>query len=154
MEIKVYNPEMQQDVENFFIRCFSDLGWDYEPDSEHSDIRKIQDIYMEGGCMWCMFNNDQLIGTVAVRTLDKENKILEMTRLHLLKEFQRKGYGKILFETALNYAKNTGFDKIYADTAKDRDASIHLLQKYGFTNIPKYEGCSQYTVYFWGLNLK
>lgn len=152
LEIKVYNEEMRQDIENFFIECFSDLGWDYEPNGEHSDIKNIQDIYMSNGCMWCMYNNNKLIGTVAIKTLNMANRIAEMKRLYVLNEFQGKGYGKMLFEIALNYAKENKFNKIYADTAKDREASQHLLSKHGFTRIPKYEG-SQYTELFFELKI-
>jgi N-acetylglutamate synthase-like GNAT family acetyltransferase len=153
MKIMKYDISMQKEIEKFFIKCFSDLGWDYEPFGEHSDIRDIQNIYMSNGCMWCMCIDNQLVGTVALKILDVENKIIEMKRLYILKEFQGNGYGNMLFETALNYAKKHQFRKIYADTAKDRVISRHILQKHGFNEIPKYEGCSLYTEIFYELNI-
>ena len=153
LEIKVYDVEMQQDIESFFVKCFSDLGQDYDPNGEHSDIINIQESYMLNGCMWCMYNNHQIIGTIAVRTLNMESKIIEIKRLYVLNEYQGNGYGNILFETALNYAKENKYYKIYADAAKDRDASRHLLSKYGFTQIPRYSGSSQYTELFFELKL-
>jgi len=152
LEIKIYSVEMQQDIEHFYEKCFNDLGWGYEPTGRHSDIVNIPDIYMLNGCMWCMYENNQLIGTVAVRTIDKENKIVEMKRLYVLKEQQGKGYGNMLFETALNYVKEHRFNKICADTRNDRDASRHLMCKYGFNEVPRYND-NQFAELFFELNL-
>ena len=152
-EIKIYGVEMQRDIEQFYEKCFTDLGWIYEPNGgRHSDIINIPDSYMSNGCMWCMYENNQLIGTVAVRTIDIENKIAEMKRLYVLKEHQGKGYGNILFETALNYAKERRFNKICADTRNDRNASRHLMRKYGFNEVPRYND-NQFAELFFELNL-
>lgn len=152
-EIKKYNADMQEAVERFFERCFSDLGWDFEPYGEHSDILNIQNVYMKNGCMWCMFEDGRLIGTIAVRTLDAENKCAEFKRLYVLKEYQGRGYGDLLCKTAMNYAREAKFKKIYADTANDRAASQHLLSKYGFVKTSKYAGCSLYTDNFYVLEI-
>jgi predicted GNAT family N-acyltransferase len=152
-EIKVYNIGMQQDIENFFAKSFLDLGWEYEPYGEHSDILNINDVYMKNGCMWCMYGNNKLIGTVAVRVLDIESKNVEIKRLFVLKEFQGNGYGNMLFKTALNYVEETKFKKIYADTAKDRDVAHHILNKYGFVKTSRYADCSQYTELFFELEI-
>lgn len=154
LEIKVYNIAMQQDIEIFFAKNFLDLGWDYEPNGEHSDILNISDVYMKNGCMWCMYDDSKLIGTVAIRVLDPENKYVEMKRLFVHKEFRGNGYGDILFETALNYVKEAKFKKIYADTAKDRDAAHHILSKHGFVKTSRYADCSQYTELFFELELQ
>ncbi len=154
VEIKVYNIGMQQDIEDFFTKNFLDLGWDYEPYGEHSDILNINDFYMKNGCMWCMYDNNRLIGTVAVRVLDTESKIVEMKRLFVLKEFRGKGYGDRLFKTALNYVKEAKFKKIYADTAKDREAAHHILNEYGFIKTSRYADCSKYTELFFELEVQ
>lgn len=138
IEIKVYNIKLQQDIEQFFEKCFTDLGWSYEPNGRHSDIANIQNSYMSNGCFWCMYDDSRLIGTVAVRTIDIENEIAELKRLYVLKEEQGNGYGSMLFETALNYARESKFHKICADTRNDRDASQHLMRKHGFDEVSRY----------------
>lgn len=77
-----------------------------------------------------------------------------MKRLFVLKECQGNGYGDILFKTALNYVKENKFKKIYADTAKDRVAAHHILNKYGFVKTSRYANCSQYTVLFFELDIQ
>ena len=148
IDLKIYNIGLQEDIEHFFEMCFTDLGWSYEPHGRHSDILNINDIYMSNGCMWCLYNDNQLIGTVAVRTIDNEKKVAEMKRLYVLKEYQGKNYGDMLFKTALNYVKEKNYNKICADTQNDRDASQHLMRKYGFYEIPKYNDNDFAELYF------
>ena len=138
IDIKAYHIELQPDIDPFFERCFTDLGWSYEPKGRHSDIANIQDSYMKNGCFWCMYDNQRLIGTVAVRTIDSEHKVAELKRLYLIREKQGNGYGSMLFETALNYARECNYYKICSDTRKDRFASQHLMRKHGFQETTKY----------------
>lgn len=152
IEIKVYNLEFQQDIGQFFVKCFTDLGWSYEPNGRHSDIADIPNSYMSNGCFWCMYDDRRLIGTVAVRVIDTENKIVELKRLYVSKEEQGNGYGSMLFETALNYARENKFHKICADTRNDRDASQHLMRKYGFIEASRYND-NQYAELFFELRL-
>ena len=138
LDLKIYESNMQDDIKNFYQKCFDDLGWEYQPDRRHFDTVNIQEEYMKNGCFWCLYDNKKLIGTVAVRTIDFENKTAEMKRLYVLKEYQGNGYGDLLFKTALNYTKENGYKKICADTQKNRNASRHLMKKYNFRETDKY----------------
>ena len=135
-ELKVYSPSMQTEIEKFYEICFSALGWDYEPYGRHKDIVNISEVYMKNGCMWCLVENEKIIGTSAVKALNFD--IAEMKRLYVLPKYQGRGYGRLLFETALQYAKNQGYKKIRLDTQKDRSASRHLIESHGFKEIPRY----------------
>ncbi len=137
-EIKIFDDGMQQDVERFFEACASELGWAYEPQGRHSDMTDVRNSYMRSGCFWCLYEGQKLIGTVAVRTIDPANKTAELKRLYLLGAYHGKGYGDMLFKTALAYAAQAGFAKICADTRKDRSASQHLMRKHGFKEAPRY----------------
>lgn len=152
IEIKVYNIELQQDIEQFFEKCFTELGWSYEPNGRHSDIANIQNSYMSNGCFWCMYDDSRLIGTVAVRVINTEKEIAELKRLYVLKEEQGNGYGSMLFETALNYARKSKCQKICADTRNDRHASQHLMRKHGFDEVSRYNE-NQFAELFFELKL-
>ncbi len=148
IDLKQYSPSMQSNIELFYEKCFNDLGWGYEPHSRHSDTVNIQQEYMKNGCFWCLYDGKQLIGTVAIRTIDLQNKIAELKRLYVLKEMQGKGYGGLLFDIAVNYAKNNGYCKICADTRNDRSASQHLMRKYGFFEVPQYNDNAYAELFF------
>jgi len=138
LNLKIYENGMQHDIEKFYQKCFSDLGWEYQPQGRHSDTLNIQKEYLQKGCFWCLYDGEILIGTVAVRTIDFKNKTAEMKRLYVLSDYQGKGYGNLLFKTALDYAKKNGYTKICTDTKKSRSASRHLMRKYNFKEIDRY----------------
>ena len=129
---------MQGEIEGFFAECFPALGWSYEPAGRHSDIAGIREAYMRGGMFWCLFDEKKIIGTVAVRQIDETNKAAEMKRLYVLPEYQGRGYGDLLFKTAIGFAKEAGFQVIRLDTRQDRRASRHLIEKYRFRQIDQY----------------
>ena len=140
-ELKIFDKKMQQEIESFYEKCFTDLGWDYDPAGRHSDIPKIYEIYMKNGCMWCLYDNDLLIGTIAVRNISKSDdtdKIAELKRMYILKEYQGKGYGRLLLDTVIKYSKENNYDKIYLDSRMENYAAVHLYRKYGFVEIPAY----------------
>ena len=76
----------------------------------------------------------------------------ELKRLYVLKEEQGNGYGSMLFETALNYARESKFHKICTDTRNDRDASQHLMRKHGFDEVSRYND-NQFAELFFELKL-
>ena len=140
-ELKVFDKSMQQDIEHFYEKCFTDLGWGYDPAGRHSDIPKTYEVYMENGCMWCLYDGDLLIGTIAVRNIStesKSDKIAELKRMYVLKEYQGKGYGHLLLKTVIAYSYEKGYDKIRLDSQVENHAAVHLFRKYGFVEIPSY----------------
>lgn len=52
-----------------------------------------------------MINIPVLIGTVAVRIIDIDDKVAELKRMFILPEYQGKGYGRLLLEYAIDYAR-------------------------------------------------
>ena len=60
---------MQSDIEQLYKKCFKDLGWSYEPHGKHYDITNIKESYMSNGCFWCLYDDDLLIGTIAVKVI-------------------------------------------------------------------------------------
>ena len=148
-ELKIYDDTMREEIKGFFSKCFSALGWKYETDGRHADTVNIRTVYMcDGGCFWCLFDDGKLVGTVALRTVDKVKKTVELKRLYVLEETQGRGFGDLLFKTCIDYAKEQGFKRIYSDTRKDRFASQHLMRKYGFEEISKYNENPHAELYF------
>ena len=138
ISIKKYEPSMQQQLEACYKKCLDALGWEYEPDGRHSDMLNIEETYMRGGCFWCLFDGDSLIGMGAARCIDEVNKIAELKRLYILPEYHGNGYGDMLFANALKYVKERGFCAVRLDTQHDRAASLHLINKYGFRQVDRY----------------
>lgn len=150
IQVKTYAPSMQPELERFFETCFSALGWGYEPQGRHADIIHTAEVYVKKGCLWCLCDGDRIIGTSAIRTIAPG--VAELKRLYVLPECQGSGYGRLLFETALQYAREHGYGRVRMDTQKDRSASRYLSESHGFMQIPQYND-NAYAELFYELDL-
>ncbi len=148
MEIKTFESGMQKSVEDFFEKCFSAVGIPYSPMDRHADIADVEHYYMQNGCFWCLFDKETLIGTAAVRTIDPDNKITELKRMFVLPEYQGKGYGRLLLNHAVSYAKEQKYTKICLDTRKQFSAAQHLYRTSGFKETEKYNDNERAELYF------
>ena len=148
MEILTFKPDMQQAVGIFFEKCFAAVGIPYSPKDRHADIADVERHYMQDGCFWCLFENEILIGTVAVRIIDVEKKIVELKRMFVLPEYQGQGYGKLLLKHVIDCAREQRFSKICLDTRKQFSAAHHLYRSAGFVETDKYNDNEKAELYF------
>ncbi len=148
--LSIYKNYMQPNVERFFRECFEGLGWGYYPEGRHADIMNIVGEYMDGGCFWCLLEEGGVIGTVAIRRIG--DNVAEVKRLYLLPQYQGNGYGSLLFKTALDYAKANGHTVARLDSRRDRTVMLHLIDKFGFKEIPQYN-YNSYAEVFYELDL-
>ncbi|MCL1802590.1 MAG: GNAT family N-acetyltransferase [Eubacteriaceae bacterium] len=138
MELLVYKKSMQEDIDSFYIECFAAIGWEYEPESVHSDLASIPDSYQKHGQFWCLFDQGKLVGTIAIRTIDFENNYAEIKRMYVLPSRQGEGFGRALMDIAINYARQEKFNKVFADTRLDRKIAQRVLRKNGFVETERY----------------
>lgn len=148
MEIRTFKSDMQQCVSDFFEKCFSAVGIPYSPKDRHADIADVERYYMRNGCFWGLFDNEVLVGTVAVRIIDIENKVVELKRMFVLPEYQGKGYGKLLLNHAIDYVKEQQYKKICLDTRKQFSVAQHLYRSSGFRETDKYNDNERAELYF------
>ncbi len=148
MDILAFKADMQQSVGEFFEKCFSAVGIPYSPKDRHADVADVEQHYMQNGCFWCLFDNEILIGTVAVRIIDIDNKVIELKRMFVLPEYQGKGYGRLLLEYAIDYAREQKYNKICLDTRKQFSAAHHLYRSTGFQETAKYNDNERAELYF------
>ncbi|MDR0883868.1 MAG: GNAT family N-acetyltransferase [Oscillospiraceae bacterium] len=138
INLRTYDASMQPAIKLLYTRCFRVLGWDFDLQNRHADLANIPDEYQKTGQFWCLYDGETLVGTVAIRNIDTVGRVAEMKRLYVDPDRQGEGFGKLLFETALQYARDSGFKKICADTRQDRSASRHLMESHGFHAVPQY----------------
>lgn len=136
MKIVQFEPNMQPQILQFFEKCFAAVNIPFSPKDRHSDIVDIANNYMTNGYFWCLLENDAIVGTVAMRSLD--NKIVELKRLFVLPQYQGKGYGRSLLEYAIDYVKRQQYHKMLLDTRLQFSVARHLYQSMGFKETDKY----------------
>ena len=110
----------------------------YESRNQLYDMDTIQQTYFENdGIFLVMTNQDQIIGTGAIRKLDEE--ICELKRVWLMFEYHGKGLGYRIIQELLAFAREKGYQRIRLETDRDDQRRAYdLYKRLGFYEIPRY----------------
>ncbi|WP_299820123.1 GNAT family N-acetyltransferase [uncultured Pontibacter sp.] len=68
----------------------------------------------------------------------KENKALEIERIYVLKEFHGKKVGQLLYEKALEIAKQKNVDFVWLGVWEENPRAINFYKKNGFVEFDKH----------------
>jgi len=98
--------------------------------------------YMNNGCFGCLINDNNVIGTIAIRKID------DGKRMFVLPEFQENGYGRLLLEHAVKCAREQKYRKICLDTRKQFLVAQHLYRSVGFQETERYNDNERAELYF------
>lgn len=87
--------------------------------------------------------NNKIIGYLKInfgqaQTDLKDNNALEIERIYVFKEFHGKQVGQILYETALNIAKQTNADYLWLGVWEKNPRAISFYKKNGFIEFDKH----------------
>jgi len=59
----------------------------------------------------------------------------ELVKMYLLPEIRGKGLGKLLIEKCLEFAKQSGYSKVYIETMPELRKAMSVYEKFGFTYL-------------------
>ena len=59
----------------------------------------------------------------------------ELVKMYLAKEVRGLGYGKILIQKSLDWAKNAGYRQVYLETMPELKQALSVYEKFGFRYI-------------------
>ena len=96
-----------------------------------------QTYFDNDGIFLVLTDNDQIVGTGAIRKIDDE--ICELKRLWLLFEYHGKGLGYRTIQELFAFAREKGYQRVWLET--DREAqrrAFELYKRLGFHEIPRY----------------
>ena len=110
----------------------------YEAQSILQDMDELQQTYFDkDGIFLVLTDDDQIIGTGAIRKIDDE--ICELKRLWLLFEYQGKGLGYRMIQELFAFARKKGYQRIRLETERDSQTrAFDLYKRLGFYEIPRY----------------
>lgn len=78
------------------------------------------------------------INTGAAQTELKEDQAIEIERIYVLKAFHGKKAGQVLYEKAVQLAKEKNAEYIWLGVWEENKKAIHFYQKNGFTAFDKH----------------
>ena len=117
----------------FLEKCLPESGRALDLDGRHSYYKDIPghfDVFL------CMVDGETIIGTVAVRRMN--DKDCELKSLYLLEKYHGMGLGRKLLETAVRYAADSGYERMYLDSLSTSKRALKLYRMAGFRD--KYNG--------------
>src|SRR5688572_1705737 len=110
----------------------------YESRGQFHDMDDIQQSYLENdGIFLVLTDNDQIIGTGAIRRIDDET--CELKRLWLLFEYHGKGLGYRMIQELFAFAREKGYQRVRLETDPNyQSRALNLYKRLGFYEIPRY----------------
>ena len=110
----------------------------YESRSLMQDMDELQQTYFDNdGIFLVLTDNDQIVGTGAIRKIDDE--ICELKRLWLLFEYHGKGLGYRMIQELFAFARGKGYQRVWLETDRDNQRrAFDLYKRLGFYEIPRY----------------
>ncbi len=128
-----FQNEYEEALIDFFRVCLPESGRALDLNGRHAFYRNIP-VHFRG--FWCMFDEIQIIGAVGVRELDAD--CCELKSLYLFEKYHGKGYGRMLLQTAMDFAENAGYQKMYLDSLLTSTKALRLYRQAGFIETEKY----------------
>ena len=132
-QLVIYSKNLKESVFEFTDRCFREIGKDFEPGGRHAFYN---DIGKEFDRFWCLLDDKDVVGTVAIKRID--DATAEMKALYLSSELRGRGFGYKLLDTAVCYAKDRGYKRVVLDSMSAYKDALKLYEKYGFTRTARY----------------
>ncbi len=127
MQIKQVNATCQQQVVTFLEQCLPESGRKLDLENRYRQYSNIEQNFV---AFWALFDDEKIIGTVAISRID--DRMCELKALYLYQKYQGNGYGRKLLLHALGEAKRYGFKEICLDTLSTSSRAIALYQNIGF----------------------
>lgn len=132
-KIELYQTDKQTQVHDFLHRVYSELNWKFDLQGKHSIYMDIENNFDK---FWCLFDGDNLIGTVALRNMGSSD--CELKTLYLYKAYHGKKLGYRLLDTAIDHARKNNYHRMFLDTTSTSENAVRLYRKNGFCDTERY----------------
>ena len=104
---------------------------------ESADIEVFSDPYtailQSGGQIFFVLEDGEPLGTCAV--IRQDERLFELAKMAVDPGAQGRGYGNLLIERAIEFARESGAERLMLLTNSRLDAAIHLYEKHGFKRV-------------------
>jgi len=105
--------------------------------TESHDLMVLNDpkgtILDRGGFIWLAKAGDEIIGSAAL--MNEGHGIFELAKMSVTEAWRGKGISKLLIETCLKKAKETGANKLLLYSNHQLQTALKLYEKYGFKHV-------------------
>jgi len=126
-----------QYAHDLFVQYADVLGLDLEFQGFSRELAALPGGYAPPlGCILLAEMSGNYVGCVALRPM--ENKICELKRLFVIPEYRGRDIGRTLTGSAIDRARQMGYEKMRLDTIESMKAARRLYQSLNFRTIQAY----------------
>lgn len=113
MQIRAGNRQDEPIIRTIIFQSMEELGLESDLDGRDNDLRNIERNYFwyDGLCL-VVENDGQTLGVLAGKRDEKDERVLILSRLAVLKAVRRRHYGTALMKSMLFFAANMEYEKI------------------------------------------
>lgn len=133
MQIIPYQPQYAKHFEQLNKEWLQKYFY-VEPVDEYVLANPEEAILSHDGRILFAEHEGDIIGTIAVKWLDDRN--IELTKMGVTEASRGLGAGKLLFEAAINTAREMGAEKIILYSNRKLETAVSMYFKFGFIEIP------------------
>jgi putative acetyltransferase len=109
----------------------------YGESGTFEDMNDVKACYdRAGGRFLVVLDSDKVIGSGAMRRLDRETA--ELKRMWLLEEYHGQGIGYSLTRQLFTFAREQGYLRVRLQTSPSQTRALSFYRKLGFYQIPCY----------------
>lgn len=132
--VRTYIPEDDQYIYNLHVKALLSIGITPRPQSANADLNSIKSEYLDRNGEFLIA---EIEGNIAAygAFLPVDSQTIEIRRMRVAPEWQRRGLGTALLNSLLSKAKNCGFKKAILNTDTRMVGAITLYKKAGFIEI-------------------
>jgi N-acetylglutamate synthase-like GNAT family acetyltransferase len=132
IQIRSASNEDCERAKSLIYSVLREYGLEPEPNGTDIDLNDIEANYINRGGIFELFEdeNGELFGTVGLYPMNE--KTVELRKMYFAKELRGQGFGKKTLQRMIEKAKETGFKRIYLETATPLKEAIYLYEKFGF----------------------
>jgi len=124
-----------------FAKAFAELNYEWIAKYytiEHHDHEQLdapQETIIElGGEIFFVLVGEEVAGTVAM--IRMEGNSFELAKMAVSPKFQGRKLGDLLMQACIEFAEQTGADRIILESNTKQAAAVSLYRKHGFTETP------------------
>lgn len=136
--IREIQPQDNVQIEQIIRACFHEFkipltGTAYEDE----ETPRMYESYQNSDDVYFVIDHDgEVLGGAGIKPLkDFDGAICELQKMYFSPKVRGKGYGKLMFETCLQAAKDLGYKTCYLESASQLKAAIHIYESFGFKHL-------------------
>ena len=106
-----------------------------------------RDYFGAGAGVWLAYEDESVIGCIALRPLPQMERAGEIKRMYVKPEARGQRIAERLLKALEEYAAEVGYRALYLDTKDDLTTAIRFYQRHGYEACERYNEDPQATMF-------